>query len=214
MDKLKEYGYSVLSFLGIYSSILPLIYTLIFWIRYQWICNWAAKWSRGEFTAPEKRLNFNMLHGLGALAMIAAGFVIGSMGFISLMEATVGFFEALTLIGLVLGFFAAGAGLWGYWTLVCKYSKAGLTPKGNAFKIGYGTLTLVAWAIAVVLAIYAVIAVVCIVVGYFLLKFILFACFSEEITVKRGGFFGGTKKVQATRNFDGTYTDLDGNTYK
>lgn len=215
MKQLKEFGYSILCYLGIVTVVIPIAYTLVFLIRYQKIAQWTEKWSGGEFVAPAKRFNFNLLHGLGALTSM---YIVPSI-FMAILMSTIGTLTDLevasaALIMSFIGLFATSAGLWGYWKLLCKYSKESLTPKGNAYKIGYGVLSLMAWATIAVVAVYGALFVLFLVIAYYLLKFILFACFSQEISVKSGGFFGGSKKVQATRNWDGSYTDINGNRYK
>ncbi len=118
---------------------------------------------------------------------------------------------AATIGLLVLPF----ASIYLYWLICYKVrSKKGATRRQVAFEVLYGTFSLCAWVAIIVLAVYSIMIAVALVVLYFFIKLIFFFCFSEEITVKKPGLFGGTKKVWANRNLDGSYTDIEGKTYK
>lgn len=78
------------------------------------------------------------------------------------------------------------------------------------FALVGGALLFVISAIVCVI----VLVVIAIVIGIWLLGAVLKGATAKEATVERGGLFGGTKKVMGHENWDGTFTDLDGNTYK
>lgn len=185
-------------------------YVIAFWIRYSWVRKMLGKWSKEEFIAPEKRYGKLMLHGLGIVASLALSALIIQLMFMCL--------ENVSDIGpVILGAFyiLVPCSFLLYWYIVYKVRmKSGASKRLVAFEVMYGFLTFSAWAAIVVLAIYAIMAAVILVVCYFLFRIIMYFCFAEQISVKSPGLFGGTKKVWAERNLDGTYTDIEGNKYK
>lgn len=205
---------NAISFITIPLSLLFLvgvIYILVFWIRYSWISTYFLKWSKGEFVAPEKRFNKLMLHGLGAYVTSALlmGCIVLIFGLVD-SSSTV----AMTIMAICY-IISMPCSLLLYWYIVYKIrEKSGATKRLVTFEVIYGVLTFSAWAAIVALAIYGIMFAIFVVVGYFLIRLILFFCFSEQISVKTPGLFGGIKKVWAERNLDGSYTDLDGNKYK
>lgn len=191
--------------------IAGIIYILVFWIRYSWIPTYSLKWSKGEFIAPEKRFNKLMLHGLGVYAATALLMGCTALVFV-LVDSTST--VAMTIMSICY-IIVLPCALWLYWYIVYKIrEKSGATKRLIAFEVSYGVLTLSAWVAIVVLAIYGMMFVLAIAAAYFLFRLIMYFCFSEQISVKTPGLFGGIKKVWAERNLDGSYTDLDGNKYK
>lgn len=97
---------------------------------------------------------------------------------------------------------------------VMRCNSAGQMAGSMCFALFGGIILMIVSAIVCFL----VIAVLIIVVGIWLLGALLGSAAqvatSEEITVERGGLFGGTKKVLAHKNWNGTATGLDGKVYK
>lgn len=201
-------NYPPSTWVAIVYAIVPAIFVIIFWLKYKWIRKWFGNWSHGEFTAPAKRYSLLMLHGLGWLAL--NGLVMGLL--LALCQSVARNNEVLPAIVTAL---VIPASAYGYWWIVKFFkTKKGATARECAFEVAYGVLAFAAWTAIVVIGFYAVLLAIALVVVYGVFKLWFFSMSSEEITVKSGGFFGGTKKVQATRNIDGSYTDLEGNTYR
>lgn len=59
-----------------------------------------------------------------------------------------------------------------------------------------------------------IIALAILVFGIWVLGTVLSGATASEATVESGGFFGGTKKVLGHENLDGSFTDLQGKTYR
>ena len=201
-----------------YAAILGAI---VFWVSYGTIGKKFYKWSDGEFVAPEKRYSTLMLHGLGLAVFVPVfaviAFFIGTaiMGIV-LPRTTFGEPSSTSsMLAVIMAICAVGASVYTYWRIVYNMrKKSGATKKQVRWEIIYGAIALYAWIGAIVLGIYALIALVVLLVAYVVIRIFSFFLTGEEITVKRGGLFGGTKKVYAERNLDGTYTDLSGNNYK
>lgn len=97
---------------------------------------------------------------------------------------------------------------------VMRCNSAGQMAGSMCFALFGGIILMIVSAIVCFLVIAVLIIVAAIwIIGAFLSSAAQVAT-SEEITVERGGLFGGTKKVLAHKNWDGTATGLDGKTYK
>ena len=104
--------------------------------------------------------------------------------------------------------FCVPLGAYLYWRFLYNRRKdTGATEKAVRWELFFSLLVLAAWATGIAL-------IVIVVPLYILLRLISYFCFGEEITVKTGGLFGGSKKVYAERNLDGSYIDIEGKTYK
>lgn len=148
---------------------------------------------------------------------------LGLVLFSSLFCGAIGWMLAMidqrtaSIIGPTILNTIGAAAVWGYYRIIKSVregSGVNVSRRELSWELAYSFLAALSWGLMVVLAVYAIIAFVVLVVGYLLLKVLSFFFFSEEITVKQGGLFGGVKKIWATRNMDGSYTDASGKTYK
>lgn len=204
-----EIAYGYVQLAAAFCSVPVLV--VLFWVKYSKVVDLFNRWSGGAFTAPQRRFNLKILTGLG-LAII----VTLSLALIGWMSTQISVW-AIRLIGAFPFYVIAPAAVWAYYRIIKSVregSGVNVSRRELSWELTYSFLAALSWGLMVVLAVYAIIAFVVLVVGYLLLKVLSFFFFSEEITVKQGGLFGGVKKIWATRNMDGSYTDASGKTYK
>lgn len=202
-----------------FSPVFIVVCAFMFWLRYPKVQAWVSRRAAGHYTVPDKRYGKIMLHGFGTLLAVAVGALAGflvAQPFKYLFSET----PIFIIIWLVCG--GVAAAVYGYYTLVLrKRSQSGATPMQVQWEILWGTCMLWGWifgaatlAGAIALAVMAIIALLVILAVGVLLWIIMFFTSAEERTVSTGGLFSHKKKEYVMKNFDGSYTDIAGNTYK
>lgn len=93
---------------------------------------------------------------------------------------------------------------------VMRCNSAGQMAGSMCFALFGGIILMIVSAIVCFL----VIAVLIIAAAIWIIGAAISGATAQEATVERGGLFGGTKKVLGHKNWDGTFTGLDGTTYK
>lgn len=102
--------------------------------------------------------------------------------------------------------------------LIAKMRKK--TKRYAYYEALYSLLGLSVWASIVSLVVCGfvfAIGITLAAIGIYLIGIIIHICMAEEIEVKKSGlagFFGVSRKVWATKNFDGTASDINGKKYK
>lgn len=230
---------SILTLILIVPAVLYAIYVLAFFFNYKKIQQLYAKWSNGTYMAPDKRFNKQLLYGLLIIGILCGVPFVADCATEYYLE-TAGYKNGWEIVGTeyVQGnlqmfntYIARRSSIHSWlWladiaviaailipTLAFLQRKNGLDTRNFRFELLYGTLGFGAWLAAVavivcgfIFATAILIAAVCL----YLVGIIIHFCFAKEITVKKPGFLGGTKKIWATRNPDGTYSDISGNKYK
>lgn len=230
---------SVIALLFVALGIFYIVYIATFFFRYDKICQKYIKWSEGEFSPPQKRINWLLLYGVFIVGLYfiipyIAGFCVEAYlnaqgytnGWEYVDETTIkGNYDSFTTYLIQKGkiqswlgiaeFFSGSAIFIACIAMILKKRK--LTKRYAYYEVLYGVLGFGAWASVIALivsgfvfAIGLTIAAICL----YIVGLIIHICFGEEITVEKNGFFGGVRKIWATKNSDGSATDINGNTYK